>query len=322
MEVVYFNGFLSDVSRVAVWLFDMQNIFDDFTTFIRSLLDPFQLGAFAEIIATIPLLFMIYIVYLIVMRTITLTFRKAGMPKEASSGIKLMVRILFLAVAATLILSATTIISGTALVTGGALFGTAIGLAFSKALSNIVSGFYVLGARPFRVGDYIKIGDIEGIVMEITLNYTRLLQPDYTREYVPNSKVVDSQLTNYRRRIDDLMEERGREFKDNQEPTSKVRAALDGLRSLTKGTEVFRYSFEVDVHKDFNIESVDAYFDQICEKWKEEFIEKPEVLYWAETMFGLIYRVTYMVTDPMDILGKGSDFAHEIARFQHALKVT
>ena len=305
-----------------MWLFDMQNIFDDFIGFIRALLDPFQLGAFAEIIAAIPFLILIYIFYLIVMRTIILSFRKAGMSKEASSGIKLMVRILVLAVAASVILSATTVISGTALVTGGALFGTAIGLAFSKALSNIVSGFYVLGARPFRVGDYIKIGDVEGIVMEITLNYTRLLLPDYTREYVPNSKVVDSQLTNYRRRIDDLMEERGREFKENQESSSRVRAALDGLLSLTKGTEVFRYSFEIDVHKDFIIESVDAYFDQICEKWKGEFIEKPEILFWSETMFGIIYRITYMVTDPMDILGKGSDFAHEISRFQHAFKTS
>jgi len=300
----------------------MQNIFGDFVTFIYSLLDPFQLGAFAEAVAILPFLVFLYIVYLIVMRTITLTFRKVGMGKEATSGIKLMLRLLFLVFGATTLLSATTIIPGTSLVTGGALIGTAIGLAFSKALSNMVSGFYVLGARPFRVGDYVKIGDVEGIVLEITLNYTRLLQSDYTREYVPNSKVVDSQLTNYRRRIDDLMEERGREYEETRQNSGKVRAALDGFRSLTSGTEVFRYSFEVDVHKDYNIESVDAYFDQICEKWTEEFIEKPEVLFWTETMFGIIYRVTYIVTDPMDILGKGSDFAHEIARFQHAIKVT
>jgi len=37
-------------------------------------------------------------------------------------------------------------------------------------------------------------------------------------------------------------------------------------------------------------------------------------------MFGLVYRVTYIVTDPMDILGKGSDFLHEISRFQFAAK--
>jgi hypothetical protein len=298
----------------------LQDFFTILTNYIRSFLDTFRLGAYAEIVAILPFLLFLYIIYLIVMRTVTITFRKVGMPAEATSGIKLMLRLLFFAVGITTILSATTIIPGTALVTGGALFGTALGLAFSKALSNMVSGFYVLGARPFRVGDYVKIGDIEGIVLEITLNYTRLLQPDFTKEYVPNSKTVDSQVVNYRVRIDDLMAERGREYHPDRAESSRVKMALDGLRSLTKGTEVYRYSFEVNVHKDYNIDLVDAYFNKVCDKWADEFIERPEILFWAETMFGVVYRITYIVTDPMDILGKGSDFLHEISRFQFAAK--
>jgi hypothetical protein len=292
----------------------MQDIFTTFVDFIRLFLDPFGLGAFAQIIATIPILIIIYIVYLIVMRTVTLSFRKAGMPAEAKSSVRMMLRLLFLGVVISLLLSATTLVDPTAIVTGGALFGTAIGLAFSKALSNIVSGFYVLGARPFRVGDYVKIGDIEGIVTEITLNYTRLLQSDYTREFVPNGKVVDSQVTNYRIRIDDYMLQRGKEFTKDAPKAGRVRAAFDGLRDLTTGTEVFRYSFELNVHKDYDIALVEAYFEEICEKWKDEFIDKPEILFWSETMFGVVYKVTYIVENPMDILGKGSDFTHEMSR--------
>lgn len=256
------------------------------------------------------------------MRTVTLTFRKVGMGAEATSGIKLMLRLLFFAVALMTVLSATTFIPDTTLLTGGALFGTAIGLAFSKALSNMVSGFYVLGARPFRVGDYVRIGDIEGIVLEITLNYTRLLQPDYTKEYVPNSKVVDSQVTNYRIRIDDFMAERGKEFHNDTPKASRARIAFDGIRNLAKGTEVFRYSFELNVHKDYDITLVEAYFNQICEKWQDEFVDKPEVLFWSEAMFGVVYKVTYIVKDPMDILGKGSDFTHEMSRFHFAAKAS
>jgi hypothetical protein len=298
----------------------LQDLFGAFVSFISNLLSPFHLEGFAQVVAIIPFLVFLYLVYLIVMRSMTITFRKVGMPAEATSGIKLMLRLLFFAFGITVLLSATTIIPQETFLTGGALFGTAIGLAFSKALSNMVSGFYVLGARPFRVGDYVMIGDIEGIVLEITLNYTRLLQSDFTKEYVPNSKVVDSQVTNYRVRIDDLMMERGREYHSDSPKASKVRIALDGLKSLTKGTEVYRYSFEVNVHKDYNIDLVDAYFDKICEKWTKEFIEKPEILFWAEGMFGLVYKITYIVTDPMDILGKGSDFLHEISRFQYAIK--
>jgi small-conductance mechanosensitive channel len=231
-----------------------------------------------------------------------------------------MLRLLFFIFGITTILSAATIIPETTIITGGALFGTAVGLAFSKALSNMVSGFYVIGARPFRVGDYVKIGDVEGIVLEITLNYTRLLQPDYTREFVPNSKVVDSQVTNYRVRIDDYMAERGVDYHVPHSSVGRVRAALEGLRTLTKGTEVYRYSFEVSVHKDYNIEQVDTYFKETCENWKDEFLEQPEVLFWSENNFGIIYRVSYIVSDPRDILGKGSDFLHEISRFQHIVK--
>jgi small-conductance mechanosensitive channel len=302
------------------WCHKLQDVFAILTTFIYDFLNPFGLGSFAPIVAIIPFLIILYILYLIVMRTVTVTFRKVGMPAEATSGIKLMLRILFFAIGITTILSATTIIPGTALITGGALFGTAIGLAFSKALSNMVSGLYVLGARPFRVGDYVKIGDVEGTVLEITLNYTRLLQPDFTKEYVPNSKVVDSQVTNYRVRIDDLMMERGKEYHADSASASRVRMALDGLKNLTKGTEVYRYSSEINVHKDYNIDLVDTYFDKVCEKWENEFVEKPEVLFWSENMFGITYRISYIVTDPQDILGKGSDFLHEMSRFQHAVK--
>jgi hypothetical protein len=256
------------------------------------------------------------------MRTVTISFRKAGMSAEAKSSVKLMLRLLFLGVALSWILSATALIDSTAIITSGALFGTAIGLAFSKALSNIVSGFYVLGARPFRVGDYVKIGDVEGVVSEITLNYTRLLQSDFTREFVPNSKVVDSQVTNYRIRIDDYMVMRGKEYTNDARKSGRVRSAFDGLRNLATGTEVFRYSFEVNVNKDYDIALVDAYFDEICEKWKDEFIDKPEVLFSSEVMFGVVYKVVYIVKDPMDILGKGSDFTHEISRFQFAAKAS
>jgi len=300
----------------------LQDIFTSFVNFIRLLLAPFGLGdsaqIVAQIIATIPILIIIYIVYLIVMRTVTLSFRKAGMPAEAKSSVKMMLRLLFLGVALSFLLSATTLIDSTAIITGGALFGTAIGLAFSKALSNIVSGFYVLGARPFRVGDYVKIGDIEGIVTEITLNYTRLLQSDYTREFVPNGKVVDSQVTNYRIRIDDYMYQRGKEFTNDTPKAGRVRSAVDGLRSLATGSEVFRYAFDLNVHKDYDIALVEAYLDEICEKWKDEFIDKPEVLFGSEVMYGVVYKIVYIVKDPMDILGKGSEFAQEIARFQSA----
>ena len=80
--------------------------------------------------------------------------------------------------------------------------------------------------------------------------------------------------------------------------------------------ELSRYSFEIGVNKDYDIASVEAYFSKICDKWASEFIERPEILFWGEVMFGLTYKVTYIVANPKDILGKGSNFTHELSRFQ------
>lgn len=297
----------------------MQELQNPFVEFIRSFLAAFGLGDYAELVAVIPFLLLLYVIYLIIMRSITLSFRRVGMPAEAISGVRLMVRLLFFGVAFSTVLSATSIVSGEALITGGAIFGTAIGLAFSRALSNMVSGFYVLGARPFRVGDYVRIGSIEGVVLELTLNYTRLLLPDMTKQLVPNSKVVDSEVTNFRVRVDELMYERGIEL-TKQEKGRRIISALSGLKSLAKGTEVYRYTFDVHVHKDYSHKRVLAYFDTISDKYTENFLERPEVMYWAIENLGTVYRIGYIVNKPMDILDIGAQFQAEVADFREAMK--
>jgi hypothetical protein len=62
----------------------MQDLFAGFVEFIRSFLTPFGLGNYAQVVALIPFLILLYVVYLIVMRMVTLTFRKARMPAEAT----------------------------------------------------------------------------------------------------------------------------------------------------------------------------------------------------------------------------------------------
>ncbi len=297
----------------------MQDIYNPIVEFLRQLLSPFGLGDYAAVVALIPFLIVLYLIYLVIMRSITVSFRRVGMPAEAISGVRLIARLLFFVIGLTTVLSATTIISGTAIITGGAIAGTAIGLAFSRALSNMVSGFYVLGARPFRVGDYVRIGGVEGIVSELTLNYTRLLLPDMTKQVVPNSKVVDSEVTNYRVRIDELMYERGTE-QEKQERGSRLRAALGGLRDLTKGTEVYRYTFDIQVHKDYSYKKVLAYVDEVSDKHAENFLEKPEIMFWANGNFGNVYRLAYIVNKPADILTLGAAFQAEVSDFHEAMK--
>jgi small-conductance mechanosensitive channel len=296
-----------------------EDIFSIFVDYIKTLL-PDSLDEYAGLIALIPVFILIYIIYLIVIRSIKLTFRRVGMPREASSGITFGVRLLFFSFALLLLLAWGGNVVTTYLVAGGALVGAAIGLAFSRALQNIVSGFYILVARPFRVGDYVRMGDSEGIVIEITLNYTRILRPDHTRQFIPNSATIDQRMTNFRVRIDDYFDERGLEYHrevfdlDDDEDT-RIRDAIEKLKFLLKGDEVYRYTFDIELDKTCSKPAAKAYFTKICEKWKEQFILPPEYFFWNTTSITLVYRFAITVLDPKEIFTKGQDFKEELAEF-------
>ncbi len=78
--------------------------------------------------------------------------------------------------------------------------GLAIGLALQGSLSNLAWGVLLIMFRPFRVGDYVTVGGIDGTVQSINLMYTELLLPDNREAVVPNAKVGGDTILNFNRR--------------------------------------------------------------------------------------------------------------------------
>ena len=74
--------------------------------------------------------------------------------------------------------------------------GVAIGLALQGSLANFAGGVMILLIKPFKVGDYIVQGDLEGTVCEIQLFYTALLTVDNQRVVIPNGHLADNSLVN------------------------------------------------------------------------------------------------------------------------------
>lgn len=77
------------------------------------------------------------------------------------------------------------------------VLGLAVSLSVKDSLSNLAGGLTILGTRPFKVGDYVEIGSNSGTIQEIGLVYTSLTTVDNRRILVPNSVVVDAEVTNY-----------------------------------------------------------------------------------------------------------------------------
>ncbi|MDQ6646623.1 MAG: mechanosensitive ion channel [Pseudomonadota bacterium] len=78
--------------------------------------------------------------------------------------------------------------------------GLAIGLSLQGSLSNLAWGVLLVLFRPFRIGDFVTVGGIDGTVHSISLMHTTLFLPDGREAIMPNGKVGSDAIVNYNRR--------------------------------------------------------------------------------------------------------------------------
>ncbi len=78
--------------------------------------------------------------------------------------------------------------------------GLAFALAAKDTLSNLFGGITILFDNMFRMGDWIKVGDVEGTVAEIGLRSTTVRTFDNALITIPNSLVSVSTVMNWNRR--------------------------------------------------------------------------------------------------------------------------
>jgi small conductance mechanosensitive channel len=75
----------------------------------------------------------------------------------------------------------------------------AVGLALQGTLSNVAAGVMILIQRPFRVGEAITAGTVNGVVQAIGLFTTELLQFDGVYVMVPNNELWNKPIVNFSR---------------------------------------------------------------------------------------------------------------------------
>ena len=75
-----------------------------------------------------------------------------------------------------------------------ALIGAVIGFGSSQTIGNLIAGFYVIISKPFVVKDFVKIGDVEGQVESVTINYTEIYTPTHNLLKIPNVQVLNSRI--------------------------------------------------------------------------------------------------------------------------------
>ena len=82
------------------------------------------------------------------------------------------------------------------LLIGAGFLGIVAGLAAQQTLGSLIAGFVLMFSRPFEIGDWVEIGDNEGIITEITIVNTRLENFDGEFIVLPNDVVGNSTIIN------------------------------------------------------------------------------------------------------------------------------
>lgn len=75
--------------------------------------------------------------------------------------------------------------------------GIIVSLGSTSIIGNIMAGMVMTYMRPFRIGDYIKVGDTVGEVIEKTVLVTRIRTRKNEVVTIQNSSLMGSQTSNY-----------------------------------------------------------------------------------------------------------------------------
>jgi len=83
------------------------------------------------------------------------------------------------------------------LIAGLGIMGFIVGFALKDTLGNIASGVFILFYKPFKVGDWIKVGGVVGAVESVGIAACELKSPDNIKITIPNSKIWGDVIQNY-----------------------------------------------------------------------------------------------------------------------------
>jgi len=150
-----------------------------------------------------------------------------------------------------------------------------IALALQDTLSNLVSGFLLLADSPFKKGDWLQLGDINGQVIDMNWRSVRLKTVEGNVVIIPNGALGKERILNYS--LPDAAQGVWIEVSfSNDDPPNRVKQLLQQVLLETQGT---------DLEKGFRIISTGSFDD-----------------------FSISYKVMFMAKDFMSTYQARSDF--------------
>ena len=116
---------------------------------------------------------------------------KEGIKKRTDTLLSLFIGVgrIFIAVVVVLMILSELDISIEPVLAGFGIAGIAIGFGAQYLIRDLLAGIFILWENQYRVGDWVTIADISGLVEEVHLRKTVLRDFDGTVHHVPNGEI-------------------------------------------------------------------------------------------------------------------------------------
>ncbi|MXW26926.1 MAG: mechanosensitive ion channel family protein [Dehalococcoidia bacterium] len=144
----------------------------------------------------------------------------------------------------------------TSLVAGLGIGGLAIALAAQDTIRNLLGGVTIFADRPFQVGDWVVVNDIEGTVEHVGFRSSRVRTFYNSVVTVPNARIVDTH-------VDNMGLRQWRRYKTTlglayHTTTDQVQAFVEGVRALIRANPGMRKDYYIVEFHGFGASTLDV----------------------------------------------------------------
>ena len=188
-------------------------------------------------------------------------------------------------------------------------FIVAISFTMREVMNNMASGMLMLTQEPFEIGDLIETNNIQGRVVEINLNYTKIKEFDGVSVVIPNSNVYGSLITKFSHTIEQALE-----FSDERESEDKsYRRYLTYFGNLiSKNKKITRYAKSVQIISELDPKDLKPRLNEIFEKYEDTFGIRPDYVVDTTTHNRLQLDLLITATQPELLLNYIDPFLRDL----------
>ncbi|MCY3569509.1 MAG: mechanosensitive ion channel family protein [Chloroflexi bacterium] len=158
----------------------------------------------------------------------------------------------------------------TSLIAGLGLGGLAVALAAQDTLKNLLGGATILADKPFQVGDWVIVGDIEGTVEQVGFRSTRVRTFADSLITVPNARMTDTAVNNMGQRT-------WRRYYTTvgiayHTDPDRIQAFVEGIRAIVRSNQQMRHDYYIVELHSFGASSLNimVYTFIGASTWNEE----------------------------------------------------